>query len=147
LIRVSRRVSLAVAPETVWPWIADPTRFAEWRRGAGVTSAAPVDDGPIGVGSRFRMDVTTQGRSGSVECTVTTYEPNRRFAFASKDASGFAGSVDTRLEPEGAGTRLDFAFELQLPGGWRLMHPVISGVLNQAVDTDFATLQAVLKSS
>ncbi|MGH2462214.1 MAG: SRPBCC family protein [Candidatus Limnocylindria bacterium] len=134
-------MSLAAPPDAVWPWIADPTRFAEWRRGAGVTSGGPVDDGPIGVGSRFRLDVTTQGRSGSLECTVTAYDPNRRFAFASKDSSGFSGSADTRLEPEGAGSRLDFAFELQLPGGWRLMQPVISRALNQAADTDFATLQ------
>jgi uncharacterized protein YndB with AHSA1/START domain len=147
LIRLSRRVSLAAPPEAVWPWIADPTRFAEWRKGAGVTSAAPVDDGPMGVGRRFRMDVTAQGRSATLECTVTAYEPNRRFAFASKDASGFAGSADTRIEPEAAGTRLDFAFELQLPGGWRLMQPVISRALEQAADTDFATLQAKLGPS
>ena len=131
----------------MWPWIADPTRFAEWRKGAGVTRAGAMDDGPMGVGSRFRMDVTTQRRSGSLECTVTAYEPNRRFAFASKDESGIAGSADTRLEPDGAGTRLDFTFELQLPGAWRLMQPMISRILNQAADTDFATLQAMVGST
>lgn len=141
MITVSRRVLLDAPPATVWPYVADPARFAEWRRGAGVTSAAPVGEEPVGVGSRFRMDVTTQGRSGSLECTVTAFEPNRRFAFESKDASGFAGSADTRLEPEGAGTRLTFAFELRLPGTWRLMQPVISRVVNQAADTDLATLQ------
>ena len=88
------------------------------------------------------MDVTTQGRSGSLECTVTAVELNRRFAFESKDASGFAGSADTRLEPEAAGTRLTFAFELRLPGAWRLMQPVVGRAVNQAADTDFATLQA-----
>ncbi|HUG95722.1 MAG TPA: SRPBCC family protein [Pleomorphomonadaceae bacterium] len=142
MIKVNRRISLAADPETVWPYIADPTRFAEWRRGAGVTSAAPIGDGPMAVGSRFRMDVTTQGQSGSLECTVTALEEHRRFAFESIDKSGFSGSADTRLEPDGTGTQLDFAFELSMPGKWRLMQPVISRVVNQAADADFATLQA-----
>jgi len=94
------------------------------------------------MGSRFRMDVTTQGQSASLQCTVTAFDPNRRFAFESKDASGFAGSADTRLESAGAGTRLTFEFELRLPGAWRLMQPVISRAVHQAADTDFATLQA-----
>jgi len=88
------------------------------------------------------MDVTTQGQSGSLECTVTALEDNRRFAFESIDKSGLSGSVDTRLEADGTGTQLAFAFELRLPGAWRMMQPVFSRVLNQAADTDFATLQA-----
>jgi carbon monoxide dehydrogenase subunit G len=88
------------------------------------------------------MDVTTQWGSGSVMCIVTACEPNRRFAFESHDESDFAGSADTRLEPEGEGTRLDFEFELSLPGRWRLMQPMFSRAMNQAADTDFATLQA-----
>jgi carbon monoxide dehydrogenase subunit G len=88
------------------------------------------------------MDVTTQWGSGSVMCIVTACEPNRRFAFESHNESDFAGSADTRLEPEGEGTRLDFAFELSLPGRWRLMQPMISRAVNQAADTDFATLRA-----
>lgn len=146
MISISRDVLLDATPDTVWPYIADPTRFAEWRRGAGVTHAAPVEDGPLTVGSRFRMDVVTQGQAGTLECTITAYEPNRRFAFASKDTSGIAGSADTRLEPQGQETRLRFAFELHLPGRWRLMQPIVSGLLNQAADTDFATLQSLLKS-
>jgi len=142
VIKVNRTISLAAPPETVWPYIADPARFAEWRRGAGVTSAAPIGDGPMAVGSRFRMDVTTQGQSGSLECTVTALDENRRFAFESIDKSGFAGSADTRLEAAGTGTQLTFAFELRLPGAWRMMQPVISRLVNQAADADFATLQA-----
>jgi carbon monoxide dehydrogenase subunit G len=87
------------------------------------------------------MDVTTQWGSGSVMCIVTACEPNRRFAFESHDESDFAGSADTLLEPEGEDTRLDFSFELSLPGRWRLMQPMISHAVNQAADTDFATLQ------
>lgn len=142
MISVSRRVLLAAPPEAVWPYVADPTRFAEWRLGAGVRSAAPIGDGPMAVGSRFRMDVTTQGQSGSLECTVTALEENRRFAFESIDKSGFSGSADTRLEADGTGTQLAFEFELSLPGRWRLMQPMISRAMNQAADTDFATLQA-----
>jgi len=142
VIKVNRTISLAADPETVWPFIADPTRFAEWRRGAGVTSAAPIDEARMVVGSRFRMDVTTQGQSGSLECTITALEEHRRFAFESIDKSGFSGSADTRLEAEGNGTQLTFAFELRLPGAWRMMQPVISRVVNQAADADFATLQA-----
>ncbi|MGH2463734.1 MAG: SRPBCC family protein [Candidatus Limnocylindria bacterium] len=145
MITVSRRVTLGAPPEKVWPYVSDPARFAEWRRGTGVTSAAPSEDGPVVVGSKFRMDVTTQWGSGSVICTVRACEPNRRFAFESKDASGFAGSADTRLEPEGAGTRLTFVFELSVPGGLRLMQPVISRAVNHAADTDFATLQAKVR--
>jgi carbon monoxide dehydrogenase subunit G len=71
------------------------------------------------------MDVTTQWGSGSVMCIVTACEP-----------------ADTRLEPEDEGTRLDFAFELSLPGKWRLMQPMISRAVSQAADADFATLRA-----
>lgn len=145
MISISRDVFLDAAPETVWPYIADPTRFAEWRHGAGVTHATPVEDGPLAVGSRFRMDVITQGQAGTLECTVTALEPNRRFAFESKDTSGIGGTADTRLEPRGEGTRLRFALQLHLPGRWRLMQPVVSRVLNQAADIDFATLQSVFK--
>lgn len=146
MIKVSRTVSLAASPEAVWPYVADPARFPEWRQGAGVTAARAVDDGPMGVGRRFSLDVTTMGRSGTVECVVTACEPQRRFAFESVDPSGFAGSADTRLEPDGSGTRLTSEFVLNIPGAFRLLQPMISRAVNQASDTDFATLQQKLAS-
>ena len=144
MIKVSRTVTLQAGQEAVWPYVADPARFAEWRGAAGVTGAAALGEGPMVVGSRFRMDVSSQGRSGTIECTVTACEPNRRFAFSSMDNSGFAGAADTRLEPERAGTRLTWEFTLVAPGAWKLLQPLISRSVNQAADSDFATLQGLL---
>jgi hypothetical protein len=58
-------IDIARAPDDVFRYVTDPTRFAEWQNDVvEVRTPAP---GPLGVGSRF----TTTRRIGGVDRTFT----------------------------------------------------------------------------
>ncbi|MDQ3880663.1 MAG: SRPBCC family protein [Chloroflexota bacterium] len=144
MIVVERSVRLDAPPDRVFRYITDLGSFPEWQVTAGITRARTVDGGPLAKGSDFRMERSSRGRTATIHCSVIGFEPDRRFSFTTKDDDGFTGDVDTRLTPDGDGTRLDWTLRMRPPGAWRLLSPVIKREIAKAADADFATLRSRL---
>ncbi|MFN2484452.1 MAG: SRPBCC family protein [Candidatus Limnocylindria bacterium] len=144
MIVVERSIRLAAPPDLVFGYITDVSRFPEWQTAAGITRVEGSGGGALEKGSDFRMERTARGRTAVIHCTVIAYEPGHRFAFTTKDDNGFTGDADTRLVPEGDGTRLDWTFRMRPPGAWRLLSLVIKREIAKAADADFANLERQL---
>src|SRR6201991_2725080 len=109
----SATVSMSAPADKIWNLIADvrnPGRFspevfeAEWLDGA---------TGPA-LGARFRGHVKRNG-IGPVywtNCTVTTCEPGRDFAFTVYANKSPSNTWRYRLAPSGAGTDVTESFDL-----------------------------------
>ena len=79
---------------------------------------------------------------------MNLWEPTHRFAFDTIDDSKFVGHFDTQLDAAAdGGIDLTWTVDMQLPGLWRIMSPVIRRAIDKAADVDFANLQKTLAHS
>lgn len=94
------------APRFVWALVTDinlPAQFqdefvgAEW-----------IDEGEIGLGSRFVGRNTRKDRSWETTSWVVEYEPERAFAWAVSDRNNPGAVWTFRLEPNDGGTQLTY---------------------------------------
>ena len=148
MIHVQRGVHLDPPPDEVFAYLTDVERIPEWQAEAGIKRVTRSDTGPMGVGSTFRMERHAQGRTAGIDGTMTLWEPTHRFGFDTVDDARFVGHFDTQLEPgSGGGTDLTWTVDMQPPGLWRLISPVIRRAIDKAADVDFANLQRKLARS
>ena len=73
-MEIARSRRLAAAPEKIWPFIDDVSRWPEWFTEA---ESARIVAGQ-GLGRTQRMDGHARGKASRIDSTVTAYEPNRR---------------------------------------------------------------------
>ncbi len=96
----------------MWALLTDVGRAGEWSHACH--TARWIDDSP-GVGVRF----TGSNRSGWARwartCTVTAWEPGRRFAYSISGGMGDRSLWGFGLEPVDGGTRVTQTFRM-LPG-------------------------------
>jgi uncharacterized protein YndB with AHSA1/START domain len=103
------------SPEDVFAYVTDPRRLHEWQ--ASVVRAEPADstEGPVGVGSKFRVTRRIRGRdmTGTVEFTELT--PPTRWAVHGLDGA-VRGDANGTIEPLNDGARSRVTIELVLQG-------------------------------
>src|SRR3954463_12528598 len=95
-VEQSRRIDVEAPVERVWAVLQDVERWPEWA--TTVTSVRRLDDGPLAVGSRARVD---QPRIPATEYVVTELEPGRSFTWV---ATGPGVRTTARHGLEGLGT-------------------------------------------
>ena len=90
-----------------------------------MTASHRLDDGPIGVGTRFRATVLTRGKPHQVEIEITGFA--RPSEMASRSVMG-RSTVTGRLrfEPVASGTRLSWDWDVQVGGGGRVLGPLVA---------------------
>jgi carbon monoxide dehydrogenase subunit G len=145
MIEVEWTGTIGRLPDDVFRHVADVERYPEWQRAAGIRRVERDDDGPLAVGSRFRIERVTQGQAGTLEATVTGFEPGRRFAFQARDSAGFDVETEISLAADGAGTRLTWRFTMTTPGLLRFAGSMLSREIHRAAEADFATFKARLE--
>src|SRR5688572_6601747 len=108
----STRIEVEAPAERVWEVLREVERWPEWA--STVTSVRRLDDGPLAVGSRVRVE---QPRIPPTEYVVTEFEPNRSFTWTAT-GPGVRTTARHRLEQLGAGTtRVTLAVEQAGPLG------------------------------
>ncbi len=117
-------VTIQSPPETVWPWIAQLDKHAEW-------SPKPyrvelVSGEPNTVGSRYRSVGWVPGdKNHANDVEITDVITNSRFALLAHEASGtFENTYD--LRPSGSGTEVTFHLVFpQMQGVAAFLLPVL----------------------
>jgi uncharacterized membrane protein len=85
--RVEERTVIAAPAETIYDYVSDFARHAEWSgHGLDVTKDG---DGPVAVGSTFSTTAKQFGTQRE-HSTVTEMAPGKRFAWESKGSLGLA---------------------------------------------------------
>ncbi len=99
--------------EQVWEVLREVERWPEWA--PTVTSVRRLDDGPLSVGSRARVE---QPRIPPSVYVVTELEPSRSFTWVAT-GPGVHTTARHQLEDLGpAGTRVTLAVEQAGPWAW-----------------------------
>ncbi len=137
-------IDIARAPEDVFRYATDPTRFAEWQH--DVVEVRPEGPGPLGMGSRF----TTVRRIGGVERTllqeITEVSPPSRWSARSIEGPIRASATIT-IGPldGGSGSRATFALDFDGHGMGVALLPLIRRQARKAAPKSYQNLKDLLE--
>lgn len=140
--RVERTLDVAASPEVAFDFVADFSRAQEWD--PGIPSARRLDDGPIGIGSRFELVSRFGSTEQLIAYEVTGFDRPRSVTFAG-DGKNFRGTDTISFAPgEGGGTRVTYIADLGLKGLAAFALPFLRGRLDSMSDDAVAGLKAAL---
>lgn len=124
MTRLHERLETRWGLEESFEYVADFANSEEWD--PGVDSAKRIDDGPIGVGARYRLGVHLAGRVAPMEYRITVFDrPNR--VVLQGEGSGVTAIDDIRFERVGDTTRIDYIADIRLGGLLRFIQPFLGG--------------------
>jgi carbon monoxide dehydrogenase subunit G len=120
--RITEHIETPLAPEAAFAFIADFANAMHWD--PGTVTSERIDDGPVGLGARYRLGVRLGGRVAPMEYRISTFQPPNRVVLVG-EGSGVSAVDDIRFEPSGSGTRIDYSADIRLGGVLRLVQPFL----------------------
>lgn len=122
--------------------LADFTTVAEWD--PGVTEATRLDEGPLAVGSRFRVVVKTGPRTATLVYEVRELEPGRRIRLVAESSLLRSDDVITVTPAGDGGATVVYEADLQLRGVAVVASPFLGLVFDRIGDRAAAGLRRAL---
>jgi hypothetical protein len=120
MTRLVEQVTTSLSAPAAFAYIADFSRQDEWD--PNTRSARRIDEGPLGVGARFALEVNVGGRSAPMEYRITEYDPPHKVVFIG-EGSGVWTSDEISFTAIPGGTRVDYVAEIKLSGILGLAQP------------------------
>lgn len=115
-------------PDDAFEYMASFENIADWD--PGVIRAERIGSGELGVGSRFRVVVSSAGRPLPLEYRITEFEPPRRVLLVAETST--LRSVDEiTVAPTPSGASVTYDANLELLGLLRIFNPALVLVFNR----------------
>jgi len=130
-------------PEACFNHVADFTTTEAWD--PGIRMARRLDDGPLGLGSRFEVISIIGPLNVPLVYEITTYEPSTRVVLTTRGRTHL-GVDDVRFEPTAdGGTHVTWAAEFRLRGPGRLVDPLLGAGFRRVARAAVAGLRDALR--
>jgi len=100
--------------EETFDYMAEFSNGAEWD--PGVATAERLDDGPVGLGSRFRLSVKVGGRTTPLDYAIDSYERPHRVVLVAENSFVRSEDTVTVVQRPGGGSVLTYDAELTFQG-------------------------------
>jgi uncharacterized protein YndB with AHSA1/START domain len=130
--------------EDVFAYVSDTSNDPAWH--TDILEAEKVTEGPIGVGTRWRLRFKPFMGVSESTSEVVEFEPNRKEVLR-----GVAGPMTTTLtytfEPVAGGTRHARRVQISIAGWMKLMDPLMRLMVPKRNGTFLANLKRVLERS
>ncbi len=123
MARYETTVRCPADPEKTFDDLADFQTVQQWD--PGVVRAKRLDDGPLGVGSRFRVVVSTFGNESALTYEITAFERPYRVVLEASN-SLLHSHDEIRVQPLESGCRVSYDAKLTLRGPLALADPLLS---------------------
>lgn len=128
--------------EEVFDFVADQRN--EPRFNPRMLSAEKITPGPVAVGTQFRAETTTMGRTAEMTIELTAYErPTRLASSTHLSTMEIVGTLT--FDPVPQGTRLRWSWALGLRGAMKLMTPIIVRIGQRQERTIWTNLKHLLE--
>lgn len=125
MVSIKGETVIGRRPETVFDFVADERN--EPRFNPHMLRAVKLSDGPVGKGTRYRATMKSLGRTFDMLTELTEYErPTRLSSRTEMSSADIHGTLT--FEPDPAGTRMRWAWEMEPKGLSRLAGPLIAAV-------------------
>lgn len=142
MISYESQVTVDRPPDTVFPYLVEPEKQAQW---AGL-SMRPLTAGPPVQGSRMEVVFSLGPIKARIGLEYKAAEPGRRLAFGT-----FSGPIrwegEYRLEPAGASTTLSQRGTMTFTGLWRLVEPLVGAEMKSGEIKELQKLKAVVEAA
>jgi carbon monoxide dehydrogenase subunit G len=113
MARFETTIDVPTPPTDVFAYLADLTNAARWD--PNVVEAQRLDEGPLGIGARFRLLTAFYGRRIELTYAIEMYEPDRHLTIRA-EAKSAQGHDDITIDASDAGSRIGYVSELRLTG-------------------------------
>jgi len=126
----------------VFAYLSDFSTTREWD--PGVVEAERLDDGPVGLGSRFRVVARFLGREAELTYVVVDIRPGELVTLRGENAT--VVSLDTMRFEDGwtGGTIVEYDADLALKGPLRVLDPLLALAFRRVGDRALAGLRTAL---
>jgi carbon monoxide dehydrogenase subunit G len=141
MTRLHEIIETPLPIEDAFAFIADFANSQHWD--PGVAASERIDDGPVGLGARYRLGVRMRGRVAPMEYRITTFEAPRRVVLTG-EGSGVSAVDEIRFEPTRTGTRIDYTADIRLGGWMRVIQPLVGGAFEKIARDALGGMQRVL---
>ena len=129
--------------EEVFSFLSNLENNLKWR--SGMIKAEKISEGPIGVGTTYRLINSLFGRQVEGEAVITEYELNRKYATMNK--SGLPIKTQRMFESVEGGTRVTFSVETELGGGlFKLVEPLMASIGRRRLEADALMVKDIIES-
>lgn len=140
--RVERVIETACSQPAAFDYVADFSSAQAWD--PGVPSARRLDDGDLGVGSRFELVSRFGSKEQTIVYEITAFERPDRVTFVG-EGERFEGTDTISFAPrDGGGTLVTYVADLGLKGLAAVALPFLRGRLDEMSNRAVAGLQAAL---
>jgi len=123
MAHIEGEITIAQPPEDVFDFVADERNEPCFN--PQMLSVEQLSPGPVGLGTRFRAEVTSRGRPLEMIVEFTQFERPRRLSSSTRmTAMDIRGTLT--FEPVPEGTRMGWHWELAPRGFLRLLTPLVA---------------------
>ena len=129
--------------DEVFAFVGDFANTKEWD--PGIADARMVTDGPIGIGTRYALDVVFNGRTLPMTYVVTEWDPPNRVVLKG-EGSTLTAVDDIRFEATPTGTRIRYSADLRLKGLLRFAEPLLKGRFDETGRRAMAGMRRALEA-
>lgn len=129
--------------DDVFAFVGDFANTKDWD--PGVADASKITDGPIDVGTTYRVDVLFNGRKLPMTYEVTAWDPPNRVVLRG-EGSTVTAVDDIRFEATDTGTRIHYSADLRLKSVLRLVEPLLKGRFDETGRKAMAGMKRALES-
>ncbi len=106
--------------------------------------AKKTSEGPVGVGTTWRIVGRAFGQGIEGEVEVTEYEPNRKWA--QKQSRPIPAKIWQTYEPVEGGTRVSVTLEAEPGGFFKLAEPLLKTLMKRGIATDLANVKDLMEA-
>jgi hypothetical protein len=135
------RVDTRLPIDSAFAFLADFSNAAIWD--PGTAAAERLDDGPLRVGSQFKLEVRMAGSVRPMVYRIVRLDPDREVVLEGT-GSGVAATDTMSFAPIADGTRVDYRADIRLLGWRRLLEPFASGAFARLASAARAGMQRTL---
>jgi uncharacterized membrane protein len=129
--------------EDVFAFISNPMNLPKWQ--SMVAKVEPAASGPIGAGSKFKIQSELMGRKIDGVMEITDFVLPEKFGF-----KNVAGPVEIKalasFKPVGTGTRLNFNGQGEPGGFFKLAEGMLARQVKSQMEDNLKRLKSVLES-
>jgi len=142
MIKIEHSIFINRPVEEVFAAYTNLENHPKWH--PGILEAVKTPDGPIGVGTTWRIARKVLGVQRLQESEVTEYKLNRNYVHRSK--SPFPVEVRQTYEAVEGGTRITVTVEAEPGGFFKLAEPLLKSMSKRDIDAGFANLKELMEA-
>jgi uncharacterized protein YndB with AHSA1/START domain len=148
MAQIEGEIVIARPVEEVFDFVADERNEPRFNR--QMSSAVLLTPEPIGSGSRFHVELRMMRRTVDMTVEFTEFERPKLLGLTSRSALRGGGramltSGTLMFEPVPQGTRMHWSWQVETPGGMKILAPVIVRIGRRQEQRIWGSLKRLLE--